>query len=908
MSWFHRAILRLVLGIVERPRLTLVIAGVAFVAAGTLAATRLTISTDENELFSSHVPFFRNYLDYIGRFHENEAVYIIIEPKQSQPYPPLSRWTAAADAIDAAERRLTNYVDAVESHVDPNSLGESGLLYDDPEDLPAHEKQLADFVPLASLWGQPSFGDLVFGRTPVERAISKMGVQDPPQTNAAQFTGMFAGQLAATASTSSPIQVGGLVPDLIALSAKDPRVLGYSYVADATNPRNHLLLVQVYPHRDFTSLTAISRAVNAIRDAAEAAGAAFPEFDIGVTGRPTLEADQMETTDHDSHVTEAVALCTIFALLILFLRSVWLALASEISLLAGIGWTFGWATLAVGRLNILSIVFLIALIGIGMDYLVQILSRYRQEAARSRKPSVIWVNVFTHVALPINTACAGAAGAFLVATLTDFRGAAELGIIAGGGLFLCLVAGYTVLPALLVLLPPQIPLVPLARRRREHAPRPRAARWRLLLVPLWIIPLLGGLPWIHRTTFDSDLLKLQAQKLPSVKLVDKLQTWSAVVMSKNLESLRPVRDAALKSPLVDYTSSFLNAYDNRTALPGLTAKIPGLSSIQWGTPPDVTPVDLTAIAAKARALADKYSAQPGPDFSTAAHALNDLAAALEHPSDPAAVAKRLSLWQSMFVTELKSIVGDLTPPRPDIDAAPAPLRAHLRSDDGYWALYIVPKKNLWDRTDLREFETDIEARVAAVPGAPPVTGIASDIYHSTQSIQASFYTSAAYALTLIFILVLFDLGHIGHTLIAVGVLALGIPVLVELMGYFGIDWNFANFFGLPILIGAGHEYGVFMIHRYREALHDHRRGWTTWDTSDKALLLCALITSSSFGFFFGFAHHQGLKSLGEVMAVGTACIYLATILVVRPILMWLLNRQAAAGSPVPEQESRENPA
>jgi len=82
-----------------------------------------------------------------------------------------------------------------------------------------------------------------------------------------------------------------------------------------------------------------------------------------------------------------------------------------------------------------------------------------------------------------------------------------------------------------------------------------------------------------------------------------------------------------------------------------------------------------------------------------------------------------------------------------------------------------------------------------------------------------------------------------------------------------------------------------MIHRYREALHDHRRDWTSWDTSDKALLLCALITSSSFGFFFALAHHRGLRSLGLVMALGTACIYLATILVVRPILMWLLNRR-----------------
>lgn len=81
-----------------------------------------------------------------------------------------------------------------------------------------------------------------------------------------------------------------------------------------------------------------------------------------------------------------------------------------------------------------------------------------------------------------------------------------------------------------------------------------------------------------------------------------------------------------------------------------------------------------------------------------------------------------------------------------------------------------------------------------------------------------------------------------------------------------------------------------MVHRYREVLHNPRRVWKRWDVSDQALLLCAFITSSSFGFFWLLGHHEGLKSLGWVMAVGTGCIYLATVLVVRPLLKWRLGR------------------
>ena len=132
------------------------------------------------------------------------------------------------------------------------------------------------------------------------------------------------------------------------------------------------------------------------------------------------------------------------------------------------------------------------------------------------------------------------------------------------------------------------------------------------------------------------------------------------------------------------------------------------------------------------------------------------------------------------------------------------------------------------------------------------------------------------------ILVLIDLKNIVHTLLAISVLALGLPMLLELMGLLHVNWNFANFFGLPILIGAGHEYGVFMIHRYRETLRDPRRVWRFWDVADRALLLCAYITSTSFGFFWWISEHRGLKSLGLVMALGTACIYLSTVMVLPP--------------------------
>jgi len=261
-------------------------------------------------------------------------------------------------------------------------------------------------------------------------------------------------------------------------------------------------------------------------------------------------------------------------------------------------------------------------------------------------------------------------------------------------------------------------------------------------------------------------------------------------------------------------------------------------------------------------------------------------------------ASQLQRWQQQFIARVRQAVEALPPGALDLAKLPPLMRAHYVSENPQtqqriYALYVHPKENLWNREPLEAFVREVETRVATVPARPGqeklrLTGIASNIQHSTAAIERAFYLATGYALGLIFILVLVDLRNWRQTLLAISVLALGLPMLVALMGYFDISWNFANFFGLPILIGAGHEYGVFMVHRYREVLHNPRRVWHRWDVSDRALLLCAFVTSSSFAFLM-LGQHRGIRSLGLVMALGSVCIYMATVLVVRPLLIWRLS-------------------
>ncbi|MGD0390590.1 MAG: MMPL family transporter [Tepidisphaeraceae bacterium] len=881
MEFLYRRILIAVLAIVCHPWTTLAVVFLTAAACGGAAIGWLTVSTDQNQLFSSKPWFFHDYLHFISHFRENEAVYVVIEPGDPASKPPMARWTAAADRVTERLRGIPQVIDAY-CRIPLEELGTQAVLFEDPGKLPQRFAAAQGLGQLAAIWGAaPTPITSALGRNPVERSLSGAALKPDEQT--ANFIAHLAESWdQAIRQPGKKLSVGDGVSDFRALRAANPSELGYFYVPDETDRSRYRILVQVFPVRQFGSLTSVTRTVDAIRDAAVDAGKDFPEFQIGITGRPALEAEEMRTTNRDTHHAEIIALIVVFLGMVVMWRSIWLALAAEIALGVGIAWTFGWATATIGQLNLLSLVFLIALIGIGMDYLVQILSRYRLEARRYERADAVWVRVFKHVGPPINTACLGAAGAFFVAVFTDFQGAAELGIIAGGGLLLCLLAGYVVLPALLTLFPPK--LKPLDVSKRYKPMRKSGARW-LALPAVWAALLLAGARYMPRVHFDPDLIKLQVPELPSVKLVRTLQTWVSVVLSKDLDQLRQVRAAVAGLPVVASTDSILNAQDNAAWLRQHAAQVP---SIQWTNPTPVGATDFPAISKKSRDLAAIFQQVNTRDAQT----LRQFADDLDHLSGDRALvaAEQLSDWQRIFVAEVRELIDGFQPGSLDVAAVPRQLRNHYVSDDGEYALYIYPAKDLWDDSNLNEFVGVVESAVAKAPGAPHVTGIAANVYHTVEAIHQAFFHSTLYALGLIFGLVLLDFRRLAPTLAAISVLAMGLPMLVALMGLFDASWNFANFFGLPILIGAGHEYGVFMVHRYLEAKTHPRRAWRRWDVSDRALLLCAFITSSSFGFFWLLAQHQGLKSLGLVMALGIACIYLATLTVLRPLLKWRLRR------------------
>jgi predicted exporter len=110
-------------------------------------------------------------------------------------------------------------------------------------------------------------------------------------------------------------------------------------------------------------------------------------------------------------------------------------------------------------------------------------------------------------------------------------------------------------------------------------------------------------------------------------------------------------------------------------------------------------------------------------------------------------------------------------------------------------------------------------------------------------------------------------------LLSLGILLLSGLILLSVMHLMGWSWNLLNLMGLPLILGTGVDYSIFMqlaLRRYNGDLHTAHRA------VGRALLLCGGTAVAGFGALT-FSSNAGMASLGQVCAVGIACNMLISV-------------------------------
>jgi len=153
-------------------------------------------------------------------------------------------------------------------------------------------------------------------------------------------------------------------------------------------------------------------------------------------------------------------------------------------------------------------------------------------------------------------------------------------------------------------------------------------------------------------------------------------------------------------------------------------------------------------------------------------------------------------------------------------------------------------------------------------------------FESMLLMERSFAIQGILSAIFVALVLLVDLRRIGETLACLIALATALAWTIGVMLLFGVSFNLANFFAIPITLGLGADGCIHVVHRAREGLDGG------FGSTRRAVTVTALTTIIGFGGLL-FAQHRGLQSLGVLMVVSTTAMLFACILLL-PAMLRLL--------------------
>jgi uncharacterized protein len=672
-------------------------------------------------------------------------------------------------------------------------------------------------------------------------------------------------------------------------------------------------ILTVLPVKDATSFVPAEKAIKLLRGyIGELRGAKeFKDIKVGLTGTPVLEYEEMATSQRDITIATIISLVLTVILLLFAFRGVGNVFAAMVSLLIALALSFGVATLLIGHLNILSMVFAIMLVGIGIEYGIQVVLRYQEELGHGRSEfEAIKAGLEKNV-WAITMAAATVACAFLTFIFTDFKGIAELGIIAGLGIAICVIVTFTVLPALLVI------LVKYRKPGARHGVRgqkenlsgsldaePRVANFvtvkRILfgypkvVIAVTVLLCLASIYPLVQIKFDYNLLNLQAKGLESVEYAYKLMKNSensgyfAVVTASSAAEAAAKSRALEALPSVDHVVS-LNSFvpdDQEQKLAVIQALQKDFADIKpVPYEEDLSVMELPTVFENFRNATERLKTnlekENKPQVVEVQNFLNILDrffASLEKEKDTGALGM-LREFQGGMLASLPEKIGflkeSLNPARITTADIPQELRSRFVGKTGKYLLQVAPDKEIFEREPLKAFIDDVRKVDARATGEPVM------VYESMTIMRDAYRGAFLYAFIAISVILLITFRSFKAAAIGLIPLIVGILLMVSGMWLAGINFNSANIIVMPLVLGIAVDSGIYIINRFR------REGETSVEvvsrSAGRGVIYNTFMIMASFGALM-VAHHQGVFSIGAIMSMGMVACQIAFILVLPAVL------------------------
>ncbi|MEN8184403.1 MAG: MMPL family transporter, partial [Myxococcota bacterium] len=466
---------------------------------------------------------------------------------------------------------------------------------------------------------------------------------------------------------------------------------------------------------------------------------------------------------------------------------------------------------------------------------------------------------------------------------TDYSGVAELGLIAGTGMFISLVCTLTLLPALLSL----------GRRKAEGPGSVRVSRLMLPRFPelhpkgviaAAVLLALVALATVPRLRFDASPLSVRDPGVESVQALRDLladsttSPWGIEVLAPDLEGAQEMARRLDALPTVSSTRTLLDfvPVDQQRKLEVLTE-----ISFFMGFPPEgserpaPSEAEVRQTLGRLRERSDLV-ARTHPDPELAAASL-ELGLALEaigrEPDRTGARLERLAAaLLPPMTSSIRRLERALSPEPVGLEGIPPSLRGRFESRNGQLRVQAFPKADLDDSGALEVFVAEVnQVSSGALGGA---VRIVESKRHITKALRQALAGAVVAIAALLWLLWrrLPDMLLVMTPLLLAALFTCAFSVLAD------VPLNYADVIVLPLLLGIGVDSGIHLVHRWRLGATD-----LLGTSTARAVLWSALTTVASFGTL-GLSSHRGMGSLGQLLTAGVAITLLCNLVLLPALL------------------------
>lgn len=912
---FFRKILHLSAQIIFRHAGLVAGLGIAITAlSGWYTCTHFKVINNIGAILDENSPVNRSYLKYKKEFNVDEEYVIVITSDDVE----LNR--RLADEMAGRLRDIGPGIDKVFYKIDFSKMEKRFLLFENTDELAGIEKDVSSYVEalkttkinfdLNSMLDQANHA---FSDDKYLRKKDNWKDFKPFVDHFVSMLNQLADQIEDKHQKAAIKAAQSIVPSEptndLATQDLDKLIAEREYIS---YEHGKTLLIMATPgRREKDSASPYTGTLLKIRELIKEMHAQHPDVSIGLTGEPVLNDDEMQTATHDATFASIITFVLILALFWVSYKEHARPGLAIVVLLMAVVWCFAATMLLVGHLNIITQAFVPMVLGLGIDFGIQIMGRYEEELGRGRTVAEALMETLEHTGVAIVTGGSTTAAAFYTMCFNDFKGLSELGVICGTSMILCMIANIILLPAFYVLRdrnrkPADLQSANLASESYfANNLNDRIVSRPLTVIGAGVTLTLLLLIGLNRVRFDYNLLNLQNPKLESVRvekdLLHKVGNASiyASITADNIDQVRELTKRLEALPTVKDVESIASVVpDNQQAKLVIINRIVGsLQGVKLDT--DVTSQvdvakarhDITSLL-KATNEAEKQ-AQMYVGVSKMARDAMDTFKKLIPPLQRAQSAmeglsqeelgKRLNRYQVEVFGNMQRglawLQGADTTQEITINDVPPELQKRFIGNSGKLLLQVYAKGDIWERGPLVEFVDQLRQI------DPDVTGTPVQNYAYIDLLRSSYQEAAIWAFLAIAVLILLHFRSLRDSLLAMTPLCLGVIWTLGTMGLFNIKFNPANIMTLPMLLGVGVAYGVYTTDRFREA--GRMEIFST--STGKAIVLSALTT------IFGFASmlisdYRGLFSMGLVMTLGvTYC--LLTSMILLPQVLKLLEKK-----------------